>query len=146
MGRDAIRARLADGPAVRHATVEAFGETLTVRQLTFAEMEDAQQGAFRDTPDVPGARTYSWLHHRLAMLVLATTDADGHRVFDNSAEDLAQLENGPAADINAVLVAVLSLNGFDAAIEEARAKLFGGSGAGAQSSASPASMDASSVN
>lgn len=132
MGREAIRARL-DAPATCiTTTVHAFGEELTVRTLTWAETEEAAAGAFVDGPD--GAREYSWRRHRLALLVLATHDSDGHRVFEPSEQDVALLENASPTDMEPLLEAVLRLNGFNTALEEARAKLFGGTGAGAQSS------------
>lgn len=144
LNREEIRAAVQQSAQQRTTVVRAFNSNLTVRALSWSEMEEANQGAFVDNED--GSRSYSWKHHRLAMLVMAAYGPDGQRVFDNSAQDLAMLENADSDDLNAVITAVLKMNGFDAAIEEARAKLLGGTNTGVRSSASDASTDDSRLN
>lgn len=134
MGREAIRARLAAPQTTQTATVQVFGETCTVRQLTWPELEEASSAAFVDDPATPGARRYSWPRHRMALVVLSVYDADGHRVFDPAEDDVTLLENMHPDAWTALCEPVLTLNGFSAAIEEARAKLSGGTGGAAQSS------------
>ena len=143
MGREAIRARLAAPQTTQTATVQVFGETCTVRQLTWPELEEAALAAMVDDDTTPGARRYSWMRHRMALVVLSVFDADGHRVFEATEDDVQLLERMHPDEWTALCGPVLRLNGFDAALEEARAKLSGGTGAGAQSSASVTTSDAS---